>query len=153
MKKPPKNSDQILLYDTTLRDGTQGEGVSLSVDDKLKIAQVLDRMGAHYIEGGWPGSNPKDEMFFHKARSLGLKHAKLSAFGSTRRRDRPAHQDAFLAALVKVKTPVVCIFGKSWDFQVEHALRATLQENLSMIADSVKFLKSKGKEVVYDAEH
>jgi 2-isopropylmalate synthase len=150
--KRPKN-DRVLLYDTTLRDGTQGEGVSLSVDDKLKIALVADRLGASYIEGGWPGSNPKDEEFFHRARSLNLHHAKLSAFGSTRRRDKKAHEDPFLAALLRVKTPVVCIFGKSWDFQVIQALRATLDENLAMISDSVKFLKSKGKEVVYDAEH
>jgi 2-isopropylmalate synthase len=150
--KKPKN-DRVLLYDTTLRDGTQGEGVSLSVEDKLKIAVLADRLGVSYIEGGWPGSNPKDEEFFHRARSLKLKNAKLSAFGSTRRRDKKAHEDPSLAALLRVKTPVACIFGKSWDFQVIEALRATLDENLKMIGESVSFLRSKGKEVVYDAEH
>src|SRR4051812_620276 len=120
---------KVYLFDTTLRDGTQGEGVSLSVDDKLKIAQVLDQLGVHYIEGGWPGSNPKDEMFFEKARALKFKRAKLVAFGSTRRKDRPAHGDENLAAILRVKTPVACIFGKSWDLHVIHALRATLDEN------------------------
>jgi 2-isopropylmalate synthase len=154
MKNGKVNSKKrVFLFDTTLRDGTQGEGVSLSVDDKLKIAQILDEMGIDYIEGGWPGSNPKDEMFFKKARSLKLKNARLVAFGSTRRRDRPAHRDDNLAAIVRVKTPAACIFGKSWDMHVTHALRATLEENLKMISDSVRFLKSKGKEVIYDAEH
>lgn len=155
MKKKEKapSRRKVLLYDTTLRDGTQGEGVSLSVEDKLKICQVLDDLGISYIEGGWPGSNPKDEAFFHRARSLKLKRARLSAFGSTRRRDRPAHRDENLAAIVRVKTPVACIFGKSWDLHVTHALRASLEENIRMIAESVRFLKSKGREVVYDAEH
>jgi len=152
-KNRPSDAARVRLYDTTLRDGTQGEGVSLTVDDKLKIAQVLDRLGVDYIEGGWPGSNPKDEEFFKRARSLRLKNARLAAFGSTRRRDAAAHQDPNLAAIVRVKTPVACIFGKSWDLHVVHALRATLDENLKMIGESVKFLKSKGKEVVYDAEH
>jgi len=144
---------KVYLFDTTLRDGTQGEGVSLSVEDKLKVAQVLDRLGVHYIEGGWPGSNPKDETFFEKARALKLKNAKLVAFGSTRRKNRTAAQDENLQAIVRVKTPVACIFGKSWDFQVIHALQATLDENLKMIGESVKFLRSKGREVIYDAEH
>ncbi len=143
----------VKLFDTTLRDGTQGSGVSLSVEDKLKIAVALDRLGVHYIEGGWPGSNPKDEVFFKEARKLKLKNAKLTAFGSTRRKNTPAHQDPNLLAIVRVKTPAACIFGKSWDFQVIEALRATLDENLNMIRDSVKFLKSKRLEVVYDAEH
>lgn len=145
--------EKVLLYDTTLRDGTQGEGVSLSVDDKLKVAQALDRLGVRYIEGGWPGSNPKDEEFFARAKNLRFKNARLSAFGSTRRKDLTAHEDPNLKAIVRVKTPVACIFGKSWDLHVVHALRATLDENLKMIGDSVRFLKSKGKEVVYDAEH
>ncbi|HRY29242.1 MAG TPA: citramalate synthase [Elusimicrobiota bacterium] len=144
---------KIQLYDTTLRDGAQGEGVSLTVDDKLKIAVVLDRIGVRYIEGGFPGSNPKDEAFFRRARSLRLRQARLVAFGSTRRRDRTARRDENLAALVRVKTPTVCVFGKSWDFQVVHALRASLEENLRMISDSVKFLRSRGREVIYDAEH
>jgi 2-isopropylmalate synthase len=150
---PTKETGRVILYDTTLRDGTQGEGVSLSVDDKVKVAQALDRLGVRYIEGGWPGSNPKDEEFFARARSLRFKNARLSAFGSTRRKDSTAHADPNLAALVRVKTPVACIFGKSWDLHVTHALRATPHENLKMIGESVRFLKSKGKEVVYDAEH
>jgi 2-isopropylmalate synthase len=151
MKK--KTHKKVLLFDTTLRDGTQSEGISLSVDDKLKIAQVLDDLGVDYIEGGWPGSNPKDEMFFEKARSLRLKNARLVAFGSTRRKGISAAQDENLRAILRVKTPVACIFGKSWDLHVVHALRATLDENLKMISDSVRFLRSKGKEVIYDAEH
>jgi 2-isopropylmalate synthase len=114
---------------------------------------VLDRLGVHYIEGGWPGSNPKDEEFFHKARSLKLRHAKLTAFGSTRRKGTSAAKDPNLRAIVRVRTPAACIFGKSWDFQVTHALRATLEENLEMISDSVRFLRSRRKEVIYDAEH
>jgi 2-isopropylmalate synthase len=152
MKNKPKGPE-IKLFDTTLRDGTQGSGVSLSVEDKLKVAQALDRLGVHYIEGGWPGSNPKDEVFFKEARKLKLRRARLTAFGSTRRKNISAHQDANLQAIVRVKTPVACIFGKSWDFQVVHALRATPEENLRMIADSVRFLKSKRLEVIYDAEH
>ncbi len=152
MKKQKVNS-RVQLFDTTLRDGTQGSGVSLSVEDKLKIASALDRLGVHYIEGGWPGSNPKDELFFKEARKLKFKQAKLTAFGSTRRKDKAAHQDPNLLAIVRVKTPVACIFGKSWDFQVIHALRATLDDNIKMIRDSIRFLKSKGLEVVYDAEH
>jgi 2-isopropylmalate synthase len=153
MKKKAGATTRILLYDTTLRDGAQGEGVSLSVEDKVRIARTADRLGVSYIEGGWPGSNPKDEEFFARARSLGLKNARLSAFSSTRRRDKKAHEDPFLAAILRVKTPVACIFGKSWDFHVTHALHATPAENLAMISDSVRFLKSKGKEVIYDAEH
>ena len=122
-----KQESRIKLFDTTLRDGTQGAGVSLSVDDKLKIAASLDRLGIHYIEGGWPGSNPKDELFFKEARRLRFKHARLTAFGSTRRKDKPAHQDANLLAIVRVKTPAACIFGKSWDFHVIRALRASLR--------------------------
>jgi 2-isopropylmalate synthase len=152
-KGKPNNKRKVSLYDTTLRDGSQGEGVSFTVDDKLKIVQTLDRLGIHYIEGGWPGSNPKDEEFFHRARSLKLKRAKLAAFGSTRRKGHPAHLDDNLKAIVRVKTPVACIFGKSWDLHVTHALRATLDENLEMISDSVRFLKTKVGEVIYDAEH
>ncbi|MBI3013350.1 MAG: citramalate synthase [Elusimicrobia bacterium] len=143
----------VRLFDTTLRDGTQGAGVSLSVEDKLKVMAALDRLGVHYIEGGWPGSNPKDEVFFHEAKHYPFKCARLTAFGSTRRKDVPAHRDENLLAIVKVKTPVACIFGKSWDLHVIHALRTSLDENLRMIGDSVRFLKSKGLEVVYDAEH
>lgn len=144
---------RVQLFDTTLRDGTQGTGISLSLEDKLRIAQALDRLGIHYIEGGWPGSNLKDENFFLKAKQLKLRHAKLTAFGSTRRKNSPASSDRNLEAIVKVKTPAACIFGKSWDLHVRHALRTSLEENLKMIEDSVKFLKSKGIEVIYDAEH
>lgn len=144
----------VRLFDTTLRDGTQGEGISISVDDKLKVAETLDWLGINYIEGGWPGSNPKDELFFSRARKeLKFKQAKLVAFSSTRRKDQKARQDENILKLVSAGTPVVCIFGKSWDAHVTHALRATLDENLEIIRDTVSFLKSKKKEVIYDAEH
>ena len=145
---------RVYLFDTTLRDGTQGEGISISVDDKLKAAVMLDRMGIHYIEGGWPGSNPKDEEFFKRAKKeLKLKQAKLVAFSSTRRKGRSASKDDNIARLVQAGTPVVCIFGKSWDAHVHNALRVPLEENLNIISDTVSFLKSKGREVIYDAEH
>jgi 2-isopropylmalate synthase len=145
---------KVRLFDTTLRDGTQGEGISISVDDKLKVAQVLDRLGIHYIEGGWPGSNPKDELFFSRARKeLDLKNAKLVAFSSTRRKGRTAATDDNIQKLIAAGTPAICIFGKSWDSHVVHALRASLQENLDIISDTVSHLKSKKREVIYDAEH
>ena len=143
----------VELYDTTLRDGTQGEGISLSVEDKLLIAKRLDRMGIHYIEGGFPGSNPKDMEFFERVRDLSLTHAKAVAFGSTCRAGVPAHADANLQALLAAGTEVVAIFGKSWAFHVHNALRTTLDENLRMIEDSVRFLVANGRRVVYDAEH
>ncbi|HVX93469.1 MAG TPA: citramalate synthase [Polyangia bacterium] len=143
----------IHLFDTTLRDGTQSEGLSLSVEDKLKIAKLLDGFGIHFIEGGYPGSNPKDIEFFRRAKSLALKHAKLTAFGSTRKAGVRAEDDANLRALVDAETPVVCIFGKSSTLHVTKVLETTLAENLAMIADSVAFLKRNGREVVYDAEH
>jgi len=152
MMKKRVNS-KIKLFDTTLRDGAQASGISLSVDDKIKIAQALDRVGINYIEGGWPGSNPKDEVFFKEAKKLNLKCSKLTAFGSTRRKGNPAHSDKNLLAILRVKTPAACIFGKSWDFHVIHALRVSLEDNLKMISDSVRFLKSRGLEVIYDAEH
>jgi len=149
-----KASPQVKLFDTTLRDGTQGEGISITVDDKLKIAGVLDQLGVHYIEGGWPGSNPKDELFFARARKgLRLKNAKLVAFSSTRRKGMRASQDPNMKGLLAAGTPVVCVFGKSWDSHVIHALRASLPENLEIISDTVSFLKSKRREVIYDAEH
>src|SRR6185295_7550373 len=113
------------LFDTTLRDGSQAEGISFSTHDKLQIAQVLDRLGVHYIEGGWPGSNPKDNQFFKEARTLALQQARLVAFGSTRRKSTRVAQDPNLQAILDAKTPVACIFGKSWDMQVTHALRTT----------------------------
>jgi len=143
----------IQLFDTTLRDGTQSEGLSLSVEDKLKIARLLDGFGIHFIEGGWPGSNPKDVEFFRRARQLSLKHAKLTAFGSTRKAGIRAEDDPNLRAMVEAGTPVCCIFGKSWTLHVTKVMNIALEENLAMIADSVAFLKKNGKEVVYDAEH
>ena len=143
----------VFLYDTTLRDGTQGEGFQLSLLDKLRIAERLDQFGIDYIEGGWPGSNPKDIEFFQKAKELNLKHAKLAAFGSTRRADTPVEEDAQVRLLLEAETPVVTIFGKSWDLQVTEVLRTTVEENQAMIRDTVRHLKENGREVVYDAEH
>src|SRR5690242_10654025 len=144
---------KIFTFDTTLRDGTQGEAVSFSVDDKLVIAQKLDELGIDYIEGGWPGSNPKDKDFFERARELELKHARLAAFGSTRFAKNPVEEDRNVRALIEAGTPVVSIFGKTWDLHVKRALGITLEENLKLIAETVKYLKDHGKEVVYDAEH
>ena len=146
-------SGKVYIFDTTLRDGTQGEGVSLSVEDKMKIAQKLDELGVHYIEGGWPGSNNKDIEFFERAKSLKLKHAKITAFGSTRRKGITAQEDANLQKILESGVSVATIFGKSWDFHVTTALETTLEENLAMIGDSVRFLKQHGLEVIYDAEH
>jgi 2-isopropylmalate synthase len=143
----------VQLFDSTLRDGTQSEGLSLSVEDKLKITRLLDGFGIHFIEGGYPGSNPKDVEFFERAKSLGLRHAKLTAFGMTRRAGGRADNDPILAAMVAAETPAVSVVGKSWPLHVTKVLGTTLEENLAMIADSVRFLKSKGKEVIYDAEH
>lgn len=146
--------DTPVLYDTTLRDGTQGEGVNLSVDDKLKIARRLDEFGVDYIEGGWPGSNPKDVEFFERAHTeLNLKHARMAAFGSTCRADTDPADDPQIQLLVKAATPVITIFGKTWDLHVTEVLRTTLEENLRMIRESVRYLVAQGKEVVYDAEH
>ncbi|MCO5178557.1 MAG: citramalate synthase [Candidatus Promineofilum sp.] len=143
----------IDLYDTTLRDGTQREGISLSLDDKLKIAARLDAFGMDYIEGGWPGSNPKDVEFFQRAPALGLSHAKLAAFGSTRRKGvRPA-DDGNIQALIGARTPVVTLVGKSWELHVVEILETTVAENLAMIEESVAYCKAQGKEVIYDAEH
>ncbi|HEX21473.1 MAG TPA: citramalate synthase, partial [Actinobacteria bacterium] len=142
----------IKLYDTTLRDGVQREGMSITLEDKLKIAGKLDDLGIHYIEGGYPGSNPKDKAFFHEAKKLGLK-AVLVAFGSTRRPGGKASSDQGLQALLAVETPVICLFGKSWDLHVKAVLRTDLDENLRMISDSIARLKKEGREVVFDAEH
>src|SRR5579872_3629631 len=143
---------KIFTFDTTLRDGTQGEAVSFSVDDKLVIAQKLDELGIDYIEGGWPGSNPKDKEFFERARELNLKHARLAAFGATRFAKNPVEEDRNVLALVEAGTPVVTIFGKTWDLHVRRALGITQEENLQLISDTVQYLKAHGKEVVYDAE-
>lgn len=144
---------QIFLYDTTLRDGTQGEGISLSCNDKLKIAQRLDDFGMHYIEGGWPGSNPKDAEFFERQSELKLKQAKIAAFGSTRYKNTTCDQDANIQALVAANTPVVTLVGKSWGLHVTHVLETDEEENLEMISESVTYFKERGKEVIYDAEH
>ena len=144
---------KIWVYDTTLRDGSQGEGVSLTVEDKLKITARLDYLGVDYIEGGWPGSNPKDLEYFKRVQELELRHAKVTAFGSTRRPGIKPEEDANLKAIAGSGVPVAAIFGKSWDLHVLEALGTTLAENLKMIGDSVKFLKDQGMEVVFDAEH
>jgi 2-isopropylmalate synthase len=144
---------KIFTFDTTLRDGTQGESVSFSVDDKMLIARKLDEIGIDYIEGGWPGSNPKDRDFFARAQELNLQHAKLTAFGSTRFAKNPVHEDRNVRGLIEANTPVVSIFGKTWDLHVTRALGITLEENLVLIAETVKYLKEHGREVVYDAEH
>src|SRR6266576_436714 len=143
----------VTLYDTTLRDGTQGENITLSLADKLRIARMLDEYGMPYIEGGWPGSNPKDVEFFKAARGMRWQTAKLAAFGSTRHRSNRAEDDPNLRELVAAETPVVTIFGKSWLLHVTEVLGATPQENLDMIADSVGFVVERGREAVYDAEH
>ncbi len=143
----------VKIYDTTLRDGTQSEGISLSVNDKLKIARRLDEFGVHYIEGGWPGSNPKDAEFFERVRRLNLQQAKIAAFGSTRRKHTRPEEDANLRALVEAQTPVVTLVGKTWDLHVFDVLETTLEENLAMIGESVAYIKGLGKEVIYDAEH
>ncbi len=147
------NHQRIFLYDTTLRDGAQSEGISFSVEDKLNIAYRLDAIGFDYIEGGWPGSNPKDMRFFEIAAQQSWQHAKIAAFGSTCRVDAPAHEDKNLLALLQAKTPVVTIFGKTWDLHVFESLRTSLEKNLELIRESVRFLKEHGKEVIYDAEH
>jgi len=143
----------VQLYDTTLRDGAQQEGISLSVEDKLKICQKLDELGIDFIEGGWPGSNPKDTEFFARVRNLRLTHATLVAFGSTRRAGCQVEKDLNLQALLQAKTKVVAIVGKAWDKQVTRVLETTLEENLSMITDSISYLKAKGLRVFFDAEH
>uniref|UniRef100_A0A7C3RUP7 Citramalate synthase n=1 Tax=Dictyoglomus thermophilum TaxID=14 RepID=A0A7C3RUP7_DICTH len=144
---------KIFLYDTTLRDGAQSERISFSLEDKIRIAQKLDEFGFDYIEGGWPGSNPKDLNFFKRIKEIPLKKAKIAAFGSTRRAQVTPEDDANLKSLLESETPVVTIFGKTWDLHVMEVLKTTLDNNLKMIYDSVKYLKSHNKEVIYDAEH
>nr|MCU0793562.1 citramalate synthase [Opitutaceae bacterium] len=146
-------SNAVKIYDTTLRDGTQGEGISFSVTDKLLIAQKLDAFGVDYIEGGFPGSNPRDITFFAEAKKLKFTHAKLAAFGSTRRAGIRAEDDAQLKTLLEAETPVLTLVGKTWTLHVTEILRTTLEENLAMIEDSIRYVTSQGREVVYDAEH
>jgi 2-isopropylmalate synthase len=144
---------EIEIYDTTLRDGTQGEGVAFSVADKLRITERLDAFGVHYIEGGWPGSNPKDIEFFDQAKHRTFRRARLAAFGSTRRKDVRVEEDDQVRLLLDAATPVVTIYGKTWLLHVRDVLQTTPEENLAMIADTVRHLKEHGRFVVYDAEH
>ena len=143
----------VQIYDTTLRDGAQAEGISFSCEDKIKIALHLDKMGFHYIEGGWPGSNPKDLEFFSRIRGYALKHARVTAFGSTRKAGGSAESDPNVRSILDSGVQTATIFGKTWDFHVYKALGTTLEENLAMIRDTVACLKSRGLEVIYDAEH
>ena len=146
-------SNQVTIYDTTLRDGTQGEGISFSSADKIRIAERLDTFGVHYIEGGWPGSNPKDMEFFTAAANRKFNRAKIAAFGSTRRANAVCKDDPQIATLLKANTPVITMVGKTWSLHVAEVLRTTPEENIAMIADSIRYFKGLGKEVVYDAEH
>jgi 2-isopropylmalate synthase len=145
--------NKVIAYDSTLRDGAQAQGVSFTVEDKLKVVQKLDDLGVGYIEAGNPSSNPKDLAFFERVASLKLKHAKIIAFGSTRKIGIKAADDRNLKSLLSANTQAVAIFGKSWDYQVTDILRTTLAENLAMISDTIAYLKQQGKEVVFDAEH
>ena len=148
-----KVKPEVELYDTTLRDGSQGEGVNFSVADKIRIAEKLDAFGIHYIEGGWPGSNPKDIEFFQLAKKKKFKNAKLAAFSSTRRKGIPVEQDEQVKLLIDADTPVVTIYGKTSMLHVKEILRCTPEENLAMIGDTVRYLKDHKKFVIYDAEH
>ena len=143
----------VTLYDTTLRDGTQREGLSLSVQDKLRICQRLDDLGIDYIEGGWPGANPKDTEFFERARDLDLDHAVVSAFGSTRRKNTSVEEDDQIRTLLETGAKALCVFGKAWDIHVTETLNTTLEENLAMVSDTVRYLKEQGRTVFFDAEH
>ncbi|MFB3777249.1 MAG: citramalate synthase [Bryobacteraceae bacterium] len=144
---------KIFTLDTTLRDGTQGEAVSFTVDDKLAIALKLDELGIDYIEGGWPGSNPRDKEFFARAKDLKLKHARLTAFGSTRFAKNPVERDPNVHALLESGTPVISVFGKSWDLHTQRALGISEDQNLKLISETVAYLKAHGREVIFDAEH
>lgn len=145
--------NKVVLYDTTLRDGSQTEGVCFSTEDKIEILQRLDEFGIDMVEGGWPSSNPKDDEFFLRARSVKLKNARLVAFGSTRRANVRASEDNGLIALMNCGTDTICLFGKTWDLHVEKALQVSPEENLSMIEESVAYLTEAGREVIFDAEH
>lgn len=147
------STPRVTIYDTTLRDGTQGTGISFSVLDKIRVAEKLDEFGVHYIEGGFPGSNPKDAEFFREAKKREWKYAKIAAFGATRRGKIKVEDDPQVRILLEAETPVVTIVGKTWPLQVTEVLGVSLDENLAMIADTVAFLKKHGREVLYDAEH
>ncbi|MDR1434322.1 citramalate synthase [Candidatus Endomicrobiellum devescovinae] len=144
---------RVFIYDTTLRDGSQGAGISFTIEDKIKIVKALDSFGVSYVEGGYPGANPKDDLFFEQMKKVELKNAKLTAFGSTRRKDISVEKDEVLKAILKSGVKTACIFGKSWDLHVKQALKTTNEENLKMIYESISFLKSKKLEVIFDAEH
>jgi len=144
---------RVQIYDTTLRDGSQGEGVSFSLQDKLLITERLDSLGFDFIEGGYPGSNEKDAAYFARVREMELGHAKVCAFGMTRRRGIAADQDPGMQALLRSDAPVITIVGKTSSFHVEEVLRVSLEENLGMIADSIRLMRAEGREVIYDAEH
>ena len=143
----------VTLYDTTLRDGAQMEGISLSVDDKLAIARRLDQLGIHFVEGGWPGANPKDDEFFERAKDIAFETSTLVAFGSTRHARSTAAEDANLKALLASGAPVITLVGKASEMQVTQVLEVSLEENLAMIADSVAHLRGAGRRVFFDAEH
>src|SRR2546427_7096836 len=143
----------VEIYDTTLRDGAQAEDVSFSAEDKVMVAQKLDELGAHFIEGGWPGANPKDIDFFRMIKTVPLKQAKVVAFGSTRRATNPVHADPTLKAILDADTRYVTLFGKSWTLHVTDALGISLKKNLALIEDSIAYVQSKGRRVFYDAEH
>ena len=147
------STPRVTIYDTTLRDGTQGTGISFSVLDKIRVAEKLDSFGVHYIEGGWPGSNPKDETFFAEAAKRTWKHAKITAFGMTRRGKMKVEDDDQVKKLLAAQTPAVCVVGKTWALHVTEVFQVSLEENLAMIADTVAYLKKNGREVLYDAEH
>ncbi len=147
------NPLELQIYDTTLRDGTQRSDVSLSLEDKLRIAQKLDELGVAFIEGGWPGSNPKDVEFFRRAAEMTWHSALITAFGATRQANTPPEDDPNLQALLDAQTPVCTVFGKTWTLHVTEVLRTTLEENLRMIEESVAYLIAQGKRVIYDAEH
>jgi len=152
-EQTPSNLTPLEILDTTLRDGAQGEGITFSVQDKLDVVRALDDLGISWIEAGNPGSNPKDMEFFRLAGSLNLKHAKLCAFGSTRKKGFKVSEDQGVLSLLDVQTQAVVIFGKSWDFHVSEVLKVSMEENLAMISETIAFLKEKGKQVFYDAEH
>jgi len=145
--------EKVKIYDTTLRDGMQAEGISFSVEDKLLVARKLDEFGLDYVEGGFPQSNPKEALFFQRLAEQPLKHAKLVAFGSTRRAGNTVQDDPGIKALLEASAPACTVVGKSWDLHVNTVLRCTLEENLAVCADSVSYLRKNGKEVIFDAEH
>ncbi|MBM4129241.1 MAG: citramalate synthase, partial [Nitrospira sp.] len=144
---------QIEIYDTTLRDGSQSEEISFSVEDKLRITEKIDELGLHYVEGGWPGSNPKDIEYFKRVKKLLLNNVKIVAFGSTHRPNQKVDEDSTIRALLDSKATIFTIFGKTWDFHVKEALRIPLQQNLDIIHNSVSFLKKNAEKVFLDAEH